>query len=201
MLPRELPADCRPAAGKLRSRASGGECSSSASSAARARARPERPDAARRSASLGFESLDATRPGTRRLGAVLPAGSARRVDRRSQPRARDPAGRRRRRRAGGRSRFPAPVRHAGLPATRPRGARGGARRARVRRRRRRPLRRPRPAARRGGGAAPARAPVALPSRTRARSSPSRATTPRTPASAATRRRPPSPCSSSRRRPR
>jgi 2-keto-4-pentenoate hydratase/2-oxohepta-3-ene-1,7-dioic acid hydratase in catechol pathway len=34
----------------------------------------ERPDAARRSASLGFESLDTTRPGTRRLGAVLPAG-------------------------------------------------------------------------------------------------------------------------------
>ena len=34
----------------------------------------ERPDAARRSASLGFESLDATRPGTRRLGAVLLAG-------------------------------------------------------------------------------------------------------------------------------
>jgi len=36
---------------------------------------PERPDAARRTASLGFESLDATRPGKRRLGAVLPAGS------------------------------------------------------------------------------------------------------------------------------
>jgi acylpyruvate hydrolase len=34
----------------------------------------ERPDAVRRSASLGFESLDATRPGTRRLGAVLTAG-------------------------------------------------------------------------------------------------------------------------------
>ena len=36
---------------------------------------PEQPDAARRSASLGFESLGTTRPGTRRLGAVLPAGS------------------------------------------------------------------------------------------------------------------------------
>jgi 2-keto-4-pentenoate hydratase/2-oxohepta-3-ene-1,7-dioic acid hydratase in catechol pathway len=34
----------------------------------------ERPDTASRSASLGFESLEATRPGTRRLGAVLPAG-------------------------------------------------------------------------------------------------------------------------------
>ena len=35
----------------------------------------ERPDAAHRSAPLGFESLDATRPGKRRLGAVLPTGS------------------------------------------------------------------------------------------------------------------------------
>ena len=35
---------------------------------------PERPDAARRTASLGFESLDTTRPGARRLGAILPAG-------------------------------------------------------------------------------------------------------------------------------
>jgi acylpyruvate hydrolase len=34
----------------------------------------DRPDAARRTASLGFESLDTTRPGKRRLGAVLPAG-------------------------------------------------------------------------------------------------------------------------------
>jgi hypothetical protein len=35
---------------------------------------PEQPDAALRSASLGFESLGTTRPGARRLGAVLPAG-------------------------------------------------------------------------------------------------------------------------------
>src|SRR5512134_1604863 len=40
---------------------------------------PERPGAAQRSSSLGdsalgFESLEATRPGTRRLGAVLPSG-------------------------------------------------------------------------------------------------------------------------------
>ena len=35
---------------------------------------PERPETTRQSASLGFESLDTTRPGARRLGAVLPAG-------------------------------------------------------------------------------------------------------------------------------
>jgi 2-keto-4-pentenoate hydratase/2-oxohepta-3-ene-1,7-dioic acid hydratase in catechol pathway len=34
----------------------------------------DRPDVAQRSATLGFESLGATRPGTRRLGAVLLAG-------------------------------------------------------------------------------------------------------------------------------
>ena len=124
----------------------------------------DRNDAGRRPASLGdsalgFESLEATRPGVRRLGAVLPggphAGSIVDLNRALAIRL-----------AGEDVGAPEaeadsllPARDARLPATRARGARDRARRARIRRGRRRPLRRSRSAARRSGRAAPARAPV------------------------------------------
>ena len=74
MLPRELLADCRPAAEKLRKPGVGRRMQLVSFERRESESASERPDAARRSATLGFESLDATRPGTRRLGAVLLAG-------------------------------------------------------------------------------------------------------------------------------
>src|SRR5262245_30242552 len=74
MLPGELPADCRPAAAPLRGRASGRRMQLVSFERRERESTPERPDAARRSAAPGFDSLEPTRPGTRRLGAVLLAG-------------------------------------------------------------------------------------------------------------------------------
>ena len=124
----------------------------------------DRTDAGRRAASLadsalGFESLEATRPGVRRLGAVLPAGphagSIVDLNRALAIRlAGEDVGAPE---AEADSLLPSEM-HAFLRRG-PAALRGRARRARVRRGRRRSLRRPRSAARRSGRAAPARAPV------------------------------------------